>query len=72
MRAISKAEFEMLERLVDATSLRSVIGTLGTICSEKAAHISENWQDNALARLWDSAGTKLETVAESNAVRRIS
>jgi hypothetical protein len=55
------AKFD-LESLIDSTSLSDVVGALSLICSEKAEHIRENWQDYSLARKWDSASKRLDTL----------
>lgn len=41
---------ENLETLVDTRSLRAVLDDLAEIAELKAAHVRENWQDEALAR----------------------
>lgn len=46
---------EELEALIDATSLLDVLTGLELVCSEKAEHVRSNWQDKALAKLWDRA-----------------
>ncbi len=72
MRAITKAEFEALEKLIDSTSLRTVLGNIGMICAEKSAHILENWQDERLASIWQAAADHVEKLAEKNVIRRVS
>lgn len=46
-------DFEKLEEMIDRRGIQVVIETLGAICSEKADHIRENWQDEKLADHWD-------------------
>jgi hypothetical protein len=42
-----------LEKLVDASSLLSVLTALELMCLEKAEHIRVNWQDKTAAKAWD-------------------
>lgn len=44
---------EEMERVVDASTLLDTVAALELMCYEKAAHIRENWQDNALASQWE-------------------
>jgi hypothetical protein len=46
---------ESLEHYIDRSSVQCALDILGEICSEKAQHISENWHDEQLAKLWDNA-----------------
>jgi hypothetical protein len=50
---------EALERLIDASSLATVVHTLAEIAAEKAEHIRCNWQDRLTARQWDRAARVL-------------
>jgi hypothetical protein len=56
-----------LERMVDNTSLASVLDALATIAAEKADHIDSNWQDAGLARVW-----RMSSIAIGAAYRRVS
>ncbi len=49
---MNKDDFWALEELIDKRSVAEVLSTIADICSEKAMHIDENWQDHALARAW--------------------
>lgn len=60
----TKAVSEQLERLVDAEGLADVLSLLAEICEEKSAHVQENWQDEALARLWAGAGFEIQRLAD--------
>ena len=51
-RELTKAEIDALEAFVDATDIREVVSKLSWICSEKATHVADNWQDIALAKEW--------------------
>lgn len=48
-----------MEGLVDKFGLSAVLSALQTVCLKKEAHISENWQDRALARKWGTVRAKL-------------
>jgi hypothetical protein len=52
---------ELLEQLVDASSLADVLDDLGWICQAKADHIAHNWQDAPLAARWERAASRLAT-----------
>lgn len=49
-----------LESIVDKSSMSDVINALSMIASEKADHIRINWQDEALARVWERMGRTLD------------
>lgn len=59
---------EELERLIDATSLLDVLTGLEMVCSEKADHIRENWQDKMLARRWDRASAICGKAARNDTI----
>ena len=48
-------ELDMLEQLIDRTSLTVVLDGIAQICSEKGEHVHVNWQDHALGEVWDNA-----------------
>lgn len=52
-----------LEGLIDRVGLPNVLEDLVVICNEKAEHIRCNWQDDALAKVWEHAGQVIETAA---------
>lgn len=54
---------DAVEELVDGASLCSVLEALSCMCSEKANHIRENWQDDKTARPWDQMARKLQRLA---------
>ena len=56
---------DTMEALVDRSSLNYVLNTLTQICFLKADHISSNWQDEGLAKLWIRAGEKIEALADT-------
>jgi hypothetical protein len=58
-----------LEGLVDTFGLQNVLNGLACICSGKADHIVENWQDQALiSRAWDKAAGHLMNAADHTAI----
>jgi hypothetical protein len=56
---------EALERMIDQHGLTLLVSTLGVICSEKADHIRENWQDRTTAKVWDADGHTLDRAARA-------
>ena len=54
---------DTLEGIVDKTTLRRVLFALAEICSAKAIHIQENWQDEQTSKPWAIAGTQIERAA---------
>jgi hypothetical protein len=63
MANLTGKDFSDLERLIDKSSVRSVVHAIGVVCGEKSAHIWENWQDEPLALLWAREGEKIERFA---------
>jgi hypothetical protein len=55
-------EFVVLETLVDRVGLRNVLYALALIARHKAEHIRSNWQDEALANLWEHDAKILDKV----------
>ena len=53
-RTLDNTERDELEQLIDRTSLAAVLDGLAQICSEKAEHVSTNWQDKQLYAAWDA------------------
>jgi hypothetical protein len=52
-----------LESIIDRQGLTVVLGMIANICTLKAAHIAEAWQDHRLAKKWQSASRRLDTAA---------
>lgn len=50
---------DRFEELVDRHKLAEVVDILAEVCSMKADHIRENWQDDALADEWDICAAAL-------------
>ena len=62
----------MLETSIDSFSLADVLEAIAEICREKAQHLSENWQDERTARLWEHAANRVERCAVSPDVCNVS
>jgi hypothetical protein len=62
---------QTLETMVDRHGLLHVLTGLELMCSEKADHIRENWQDTGLAAAWDRAGLQAGRAARSDAVAKL-
>lgn len=54
-----------LEAMIDRHGLTHVVTGLSLICSEKAAHLRANWQDNATAKVWDADSKTLDKAARA-------
>lgn len=61
-RKLTDAECTQLELLIDSTSLAAVTDALATICSDKADHVLETWQDKQQSLAWALASTRLESL----------
>lgn len=66
------SNFEALESVLDQSNLHEMMLHLARICYEKSEHISTNWQDQRLAKAWNSAAKQLANVAEYKAIRGVS
>jgi hypothetical protein len=42
-----------LEAIIDKHELTGLCNLIAEVCSAKADHIADNWQDEALACVWD-------------------
>ncbi len=51
--------------LVDRHTLKDVLAALARICSEKACHLEDAWQDRQTARVWEKACRKVDVLASS-------
>lgn len=63
---------EELEQSIDSNSLQFWLYELAAICEEKAEHIESEWQDAALARLWNRAANAITKTAENAAIEAVS
>lgn len=70
MTTTIEAAKEQLESLIDAKRLSKVVSLISEICSEKAEHIRDNWQDGSrnpnaeLIRAWIAASNQLESLEQ--------
>jgi hypothetical protein len=53
-----------LEAMIDKHGLGHVLTGLELVCTEKAAHIRHNWQDNNLANEWDRQAKAIHKIAD--------
>lgn len=58
---------DMVEGMIDRTSVGVVLEMIQIICEEKAQHIEVEWQDARTAKPWNDAAAKIGAV-----VRKIS
>lgn len=49
-----------LERMIDLYGIADLLGFIMEICADKAAHVSENWQDQPLAKRWERTSDDLD------------
>ncbi len=54
---------DTLESLIDANSVRYVLESLAEVCSLKADHIRENWQDERTAKAWDDQSVRIMEIS---------
>lgn len=54
---------EQIEMAIDSSNVASVLEYLAEVCRDKSQHISENWQDQALARAWDTSASDISKLA---------
>lgn len=66
MNATQKENLNLeLEKFVDSYGLLAVMQALAQIAHEKSAHIAENWQDTALAKIWSKRGSAIGDVVDT-------
>ena len=66
-----ESDMETIESMVDRLGITEVMLLLTHICGEKAEHIRENWQDQELAKRWDSVTDALISKRLSNALNKL-
>lgn len=71
-RDLTQEEKNTLESMIDSANLSAVLEAISDICGEKAEHIRANWQDNALAKDWDTACGKIGLTVCNKAITRVS
>lgn len=45
---------DALEKILDTSDVATVTDCLGEVCSAKADHLEENWQDYEAAKVWNA------------------
>ena len=60
-----------LKKLVDKYSLGVILDTLGSVCYEKSDHIRSDWKDDHLARLWETKGRVMQSMAAGENILEI-
>jgi predicted metalloenzyme YecM len=58
-RSIHEQVQERLEAIIDHIGLSATLAAIADICSEKADHLSANWQDETSAKTWEHAAAKI-------------
>ncbi len=53
---------ETLETLIDKHGLLHVLTGMEIVCSEKAEHARQNWQDEKTAKQWDDDAEKIYAI----------
>ena len=56
---------EILEKILDTIGPVQMADKIALISKAKAEHVTENWQDKALAREWIKAARRFDTATES-------
>lgn len=59
MRQLTETDKAALEGMIDNADLASVLNAMEEIVAVKASHIRETWQDEGLAKRWESAGNRV-------------
>ena len=67
-----ESDTDAIESMIDRLGMSEVMLLLTHICSEKAEHIRANWQDEELAKRWDSVADALISKRLSNALNKLS
>jgi len=57
-------ESQQIENYIDKLGLAGFLEVIAEIASEKAQHISENWQDEGLAVSWQLASDAIMKCAQ--------
>lgn len=52
-----------LEAAIDSHGLSAVLAVLANVCAAKATHLIVNWQDDAAARPWSRAASRIDAAA---------
>lgn len=69
-RSVDPRETEReIESVIDRVGLPDMISIMADVCVAKADHIDTNWQDRALARVWDRASKALDKLSATRAIK---
>jgi hypothetical protein len=49
-----------LEGLIDAHGMFKVLAAIYNVCTDKASHLAENWQDDETSRAWQNGANTLD------------
>lgn len=67
-RKLTIDELATLETLIDRCGLAPVMDALVLICDEKAAHLTQNWNDKSGAKIWMRAARTIEHAVTKPAI----
>lgn len=56
----NRVKADLIEALIDADNVKSVVSYLATVCRDKSEHVSSVYDDKALAKAWTRAAEMLE------------
>ncbi len=70
-QAVRTTNMACLEAMIDASTLAEVCNMLAEVCSAKADHVRENWQDEILADAWDKQAARMLNAGCDAAERRL-
>lgn len=56
---------EEIEKIMDQSSVKTILETMSEICFLKASHLEESWQDEASAKLYEKGAIKLDEIKEN-------
>jgi hypothetical protein len=66
----TELEKETLEQLIDLHGVGSVLSLIGDICTEKAEHLRESWNEEYTAKSWDATARRMaRAAAKENGAR---
>ncbi|RPJ72605.1 MAG: hypothetical protein EHM24_09115 [Acidobacteria bacterium] len=68
---LADVEVVALEAMIDSVGLSMVLAEIAAICEGKAEHVTANWQEQGLGRLWDECADRVDTAANCRAARRL-
>lgn len=72
MTELKQADRDLLESILDRTTVYGLLSALSGICEEKHDHIKANWQDRVTAQPWADASAALDKFALTDPIQRVS